>query len=303
MTVRVLNTDALSGLAQLEDESVHCVVTSPPYWGLRSYGGDPGMIGLEPTFEEHLENLVAVFREVRRVLRLDGTVWMNYGDSYVSGQGGRQYAVGELPPVHRHDRPTPKERDDVDVAAWSTRAVAPRHYPPASSGWKPKDLMLMPARVAIALQEDGWWVRRDIIWHKPNPMPESATDRPTTAHEYIYLLTKAARYFYDAEATKEAVTGNAHPRRSYKEPDGWDTTTGQGGHGSIHRRGRDKGRKPGVSPKSAPAGSGIKANESMHAAGGRCNSRSRRKPNPGPSCRKCCCACCGQMSSVSAASR
>ena len=163
----------------LADESVHCVVTSPPYWGLRAYEGNPGMIGLEPTFEEHLENLVEVFREVRRVLRPDGTLWLNYGDAYagggrgtnINGKQGTNKGTYYLPPERSGDR-------------------------------KPKDLMMMPARVAIALQADGWWLRSEIIWHKPNPMPESVTDRPTSSHEKVFILTKSARYFYDAEAVR-----------------------------------------------------------------------------------------------------
>ena len=155
----------------LADESVQCCVTSPPYWGLRSYHGDPHMIGLEPTFDEHLENLVAVFREVRRVLRKDGTCWLNYGDAYTSG-GRATYRSGAS------DNKGHQVQDDM-----------PR--PATPNGLKPKDLMLMPARVAMALQADGWYVRSEIIWHKPNPMPESATDRPTNAHEKVFLLAKS----------------------------------------------------------------------------------------------------------------
>ena len=257
MTVRIMVGDALSKLAELPDESVHCVVTSPPYWGMRAYTGEAGMIGLEPTFAEHLDNLVAVFREVRRVLRSDGTLWLNYGDSYVSGQGGRQSAAGTLPMEHRHDRPEPRKRIDVDVSTWGERAVAPRHYATRDSGWKPKDLMMMPSSVATAIRDDGvpdptalrvleraqtaildaydgepperamaalegldaeyreakgrsWWLRSEIIWHKRNPIPESVTDRPTSAHEKMYLLTKSARYFYDADAVQTPCSPNTH---------------------------------------------------------------------------------------------
>ena len=177
MTVRILVGDALSQLATLPDESVHCCVSSPPYWNLRSYGGDPGMIGLEPTFDEHLENLLAVFREVWRVLREDGTLWLNYGDSYAGGNGG-DGGHGATPKgglIHKRRRP---------------------------AHGKPKDLMMMPARVAMALQADGWWLRSEIVWAKPNPMPESATDRPTSAHEKVFLLSKSARYFYDHVAVR-----------------------------------------------------------------------------------------------------
>ena len=164
----ILIGDALERLRGLPDESVHCVVTSPPYWGLRSYEGGERMIGLEPTFDEHLERLVEVFREVRRVLRSDGTVWLNYGDAYASGMRSA-YAT--------------------DRKYGGARAHESR--PPTMDGLKPKDLMLMPARVALALQSDGWWVRSRIVWHKPNPMPESVDDRPTSAHEDLYLLTKS----------------------------------------------------------------------------------------------------------------
>ena len=193
MKVRVLAGDCRELLRKLPAESVHCVVTSPPYWGLRAYGGDPGMIGLEPTFEEHLENLVAVFREVRRVLRKDGTLWLNYGDAYANdgkwgGSTGGKHAAG----LHG--------RTGIGRAKVKT-------------GLKPKDLMMMPARVAMALQADGWWLRSEIVWHKPNPMPESVTDRPTNAHEKLFLLSRSARYFYDAEAVRVSVTGGAGIRR------------------------------------------------------------------------------------------
>ena len=165
VTVKILVGDATERLRTLPDGSVHCVVTSPPYWGLRAYDGEPGMIGLEPTFGEHLENLVKVFGELRRVLRPDGTVWLNYGDAYAGGNNKGEWAASGAP-------------------VRGTGRAAP------NTNLKPKDLMMMPARVAIALQEDGWWLRSEIIWHKPNPMPESARDRPTSAHEKIYLLAK-----------------------------------------------------------------------------------------------------------------
>jgi DNA modification methylase len=162
-----------------------------------------GALGLEPTPELFLQHTVEVFREVKRVLRDDGTCWLNMGDSYVSGQGGRQSAVGESPKSPIRVRPDPKERTDVDVLGWSERAVAPRNSLPASTGLKPKDLCGIPWRLALALQADGWYLRSDIIWHKPNPMPESCTDRPTKAHEYLFLLTKRPTYHYDAEAVRE----------------------------------------------------------------------------------------------------
>ena len=215
--VTIMVGDALSQLATLPDNSIHCCVTSPPYWGLRSYQGDAGMIGLEPTFDQHIANLVAVFREVKRVLRDDGICWLNYGDAYAGGGRGNYSKPG----------------------SWQDT-------------WKPKDLMMMPARVAMALQSDGanmgalsaitraiaaieeaywdepvpdrvinildglekeyaqakgdsWWIRSEVIWWKPNPMPESVTDRPTSAHEKVYLLAKSGKYFYDAEAVRTSI--------------------------------------------------------------------------------------------------
>ena len=152
------------------------------------------MIGLEPTFDEHLENLVAVFREVRRVLRDDGTLWLNYGDAYASsGLTGRA---------------------DAGQSTWSGGAVPgeQNRVKKPDHCLKPKDLMMMPARVALALQADGWWLRSEIIWHKPNPMPESCTDRPTSAHDKVFLLTKSPRYFYDAEAVRVPYKPSSLPR-------------------------------------------------------------------------------------------
>jgi len=176
--------NALDILPTLAPESVNCVVTSPPYWGLRDYGTD-GQLGLEPTPEEYVANLVAVFREVWRVLRDDGTLWLNLGDSYNS-DASNQNGGG------------------LDGKTWGGNASIGR-VKREPNGLKTKDLCGIPWRVAFALQADGWYLRSDIIWAKPNPMPESVTDRPTKAHEYVFLMTKAARYWYDAEAIGEAV--------------------------------------------------------------------------------------------------
>ena len=168
MTTRILHGDALETLRTLPDASVHCCITSPPYWGLRAYGGDAGMIGLEPTFEAYLYNLIQLFREVRRVLRSDGTLWLNLGDAYAGGRRGG--GAGE---------------------SKQARNAGALRNPMPTGRFKTKDLMQMPARISIALQDDGWWLRSEIVWAKPNPMPESARDRPTSAHEKIYLFTKS----------------------------------------------------------------------------------------------------------------
>ena len=183
----------------LADNSVHCAITSPPYWGLRSYVADDdplkkhelgmeevpdcrGWATGEPCGECYVCHMVAVYREVRRVLRDDGTCWLNVGDSYAVNGGARDYGSSD---------------------GFTSRGDAPGGPRRAPDGLKPKDLVGIPWRVAFALQADGWWLRSDIIWAKPNPMPESVTDRPTKSHEYLFLLAKSARYYYDAEAVKE----------------------------------------------------------------------------------------------------
>lgn len=174
----------------LANNSVHCVATSPPYFGLRDYGVT-GQLGLEKTPEEYVAKMVQVFREVRRVLRDDGTCWVNMGDSYNGiGWPGKQDG-GPIGPT----------------AAVAIEGTKGRRI----SSLKPKDLVGAPWRVAFALQADGWWLRQDIIWHKPNPMPESVTDRCTKAHEYLFLLTKRARYWYDAEGIREPLSESALP--------------------------------------------------------------------------------------------
>ena len=189
----ILQGDSTEVMRGMEPESVHCVVTSPPYWGLRDYGVD-GAYGLEPTLEKYIANMVEVFREGRRVLRKDGVLFLNMGDAYwgswgnYGGQGG--------PNGQRH-----KETERFDRPAYADNGRRPpQSY--SNSSLKPKDLMGIPWRVALALQADGWWLRSDIVWNKLNPMPESVRDRPTRAHEYVFLLTKSARYYYDAGAIR-----------------------------------------------------------------------------------------------------
>ena len=278
--IKLLSGDCRDVLATLPAESVHCVVCSPPYYGLRDYGtalwdgGDANcphtfdnrrprkfansrgegindkyagtnctswthrdatpprqcacgavrvdrQIGLEATPDEYLATMVGVFREVRRVLRRDGTCWANMGDSYAAstkGSGG-------------HNPKQDSNRGSwMDDRSWSI-----------PKGLKPKDLLLMPARLALALQADGWWVRSDIIWHKPNPMPESVTDRPTSAHEHVFLLTKSARYFYDADAVREENSPTGQPWGNKRNTDA-KTDASRHDAKSLNGEGLDPGR-------------------------------------------------------------
>ncbi len=178
MESRILVGDARNSLRHLPARTFRCSVTSPPYWGLRDYG-TPQQIGAEATIEAYLGHLVGVFHEVMRVLRDDGTLWLNAGDSYTSGNR------------------TWRDRDRKNPA----RGMSYR--PPTPSGLKPKDLIGIPWRLALALQADGWYLRSDIIWHKPNCQPESVKDRPTRAHEYLFLLSKSEDYYYNAPAIRE----------------------------------------------------------------------------------------------------
>jgi DNA modification methylase len=225
----ILRGDALSRLRRLPSESVDCIVTSPPYWGLRDYGV-PGQIGLEPSPYEFIETMVRVFSECRRVLKPHGSLWLNLGDTYATGGG----TVGRCP------------GGGAQGARWIGHARSPIHgkaIGPVTQpnrmpieGLKEKELIGVPWRVAFALQADGWFLRTDIVWEKPNCMPESVRDRPTRSHEFLFLLTKSRTYYYDRIPILEPVTGNAHTR-------------GKGTH-----------------PKSAAAGSGIRANAGFAAA-------------------------------------
>lgn len=207
----------------LADESVQCVVTSPPYYGLRNYQIN-GQIGLEKTHLDYADSIVQVFQEVRRVLTSDGTVWLNIGDSFASGKGTCHNPGGNTSSYNVHMKA--QNVHPLDRGNKSSLATV---------GLKPKDLIGIPWRVAFALQADGWYLRSDIIWAKPNPMPESVTDRPTRSHEYLFLLTKSARYFYNAAAIRTPAKSETR-----KMPDGWDT--GSGAHGAFHRNGREKGK-------------------------------------------------------------
>ena len=257
MSVRILIGDVCARLRQMPDDQYDCVVTSPPYWGLRDYGVE-GQIGMEPSLGAHVEVMVEVFRQVRRVLKPSGTLWFNYGDCYATTPNGRSAA-------------------DTKAAGTDDRTFRDKPMSTVGGALKPKDLCMLPNRIAIALQEDGWWVRSEIIWAKPNAMPDSSGRfRPSTSHEKIFLLAKSdevawwvARdtgeisadpdmtercalitdaeksgprwiglgHFYNAEAVRiDRVTDN-----DGKAPDGCDT--GPGGHGTVHRNGREKGRR------------------------------------------------------------
>ena len=177
-TSMIIEGDAIFALQRLPTASVQCIVTSPPYWGLRDYGIS-GQIGLEDTLQQYINKLVSVFSEAKRVLKDSGVFWLNIGDGYTSGNRG----------YRAPDKKNP------------ARAMTVR--PDTPEGLKSKDLLGIPWRLALALQEDGWYLRSDIIWNKPNAMPESVKDRPTRSHEYVFMLTKKEKYYYDYQAVKE----------------------------------------------------------------------------------------------------
>lgn len=263
MTVLLVQADARQ--IPLQDKSVHCCVTSPPYWGLRDYGV-AGQLGLEETPEEYIAAMVGVFREVRRVLSDVGTLWVNMGDSYcANGKGGR----------------------DEEVRSRG------KNLPRGSSRWgggnsevanlKCKDLVGIPWMLAFALRSDGWYLRSDIIWSKPNPMPESVTDRPTKAHEYIFLLSKSERYYYDADAILEPVSLNTHMRLAQDVATQIGSARANGGaktngnmkavarshkswNGSKFDDARDLEIRPNTGRKRSDPGLGIKYNDSFDAA-------------------------------------
>lgn len=198
VTIRIFNEDCRAALKNLDSGCVHCVVTSPPYFGLRDYDVD-GQIGLEQTPEEYVAEMVAVFREVRRVLRDDGTLWLNLGDSYAGSWGAQG---------HRESSTNDQRISRHQIANHPKRAS--RTGTIRQAGLKAKDRMMIPAQVALALRSDGWWLRDEIIWRKPNPMPLSVTDRTTPSHEMIYMLSKSRRYFYDQVAVMEDAV-STHP--------------------------------------------------------------------------------------------
>lgn len=222
---------------------VNAIVTSPPYWGLRSYlpENHPDKhleLGSEKTFAEFLKNMVEVFELCRQVLRPDGTLWCNMGDSYASRPNGPTSANATA----LHGDRAHKWKEQHAMRSKGT-----------TDGFKHKDMIGQPWRLAFALQDAGWWLRQDVVWHKPNPMPESAKDRCTKAHEYIFLLAKSATYYWDFEAMQEPASGTANPRRAtIKKPDGW--ATHEGAHGAFHREGREKGQHQPLPKKRAAEG-------------------------------------------------
>jgi len=201
--------DSLEVLKTMDDESVHCCVTSPPYWALRNYD-HPDQLGQEPTPEEYVDNLVAIMGEVHRVLRSDGTLWLNLGDSYVGSGAKGKYT----------DPKNKKGRNGQQDKANNNKV----------KGLKPKDMVGIPWRVAFALQAEGWYLRSDIIWHKPNPMPIPVNDRPTSCHEHIFLLSKNKKYYYDKDAILEPL----------KDPNRVDPPTSSGFGGHKHTNNKDK---------------------------------------------------------------
>lgn len=233
-------------LAAMPDESVHCFVFSPPYFGLRTYLADDHPekrfeLGSERTLDEHLANLVSVFREVRRVLRKDGVCWVNYGDCYASSVNGRSAA-------------------DTKALGRDDRTFRDKPYSTVGGIFKPKDLMLAPQRLAIALHADGWWIRAQLPWIKRNCLPESINDRPANAVEYVFLFTKSERYFYDANAVKRAASDSTHARLS-------QDVAAQAGSARANGGRKTNGPMKAVigRPKLADADSGVRGNGSFEA--------------------------------------
>lgn len=240
MSVRILIGDVFDRLRDLPSDSIDCAVYSPPYWGLRDYGVD-GQMGMEPTLGEHLDVMVRVAREVRRVLKPTGTCWINYGDCYATTPNGRSAA-------------------DVKALSDDDRTFRDKPFSTIQGAMKPKDLCMVPQRLFIALQEDGWWVRSILPWVKRNGMPESITDRPANSIEYVGFLTKSPRYFYDAEAVRRVASANTHARVS-------QNVAAQAGSLRANGGAKTNGPMKAVVRKTklAAAGSGVRANDSNEA--------------------------------------
>ena len=214
MNYTIIEGDCIQKMKELPEKSINTCVTSPPYYALRNYQMD-GQVGVEESPDDYVQKIVQVFREVRRVLKDDGTIWINLGDSYAgSGGAGNQF-------------------DQIENGLSPYKQTGS----PKDIGLKPKDLMGIPWRVAFALQADGWYLRSDIIWHKPNPMPESVKDRPTKSHEYIFLMSKNRTYYYDQESIKtpvkqENMKGTPTHKRSTKD---WGDGTGVKTHNGFDK--------------------------------------------------------------------
>ncbi len=296
MSVTILVGDVRDKLRTLASDSVHCIVTSPPYWGLRDYGVD-GQIGLEASPAEFIATMVDVFEELRRVLRPDGTCWVNMGDSYAGGRRGPDVGSG-LEGSRDAQAQSRMAQAKMVESRRRDNAMIPRSDVRAP-GLKPKDLVMMPHRLAIALQDAGWWVRQDIVWSKPNPMPESVRDRCTKAHEYIFLLTKGERYYFDQDAIAEPCSPGTHARLAQDVQNQIGSTRANGGaktNGNMKAVGRkpkanipagwatgtdrshvELGGRFGEKRKLADAGSGVKSNISMaEAIQGAVDTRNKR---------------------------
>tara|TARA_R100000654_G_scaffold22427_2_gene44708 strand:- start:755 stop:1717 length:963 start_codon:yes stop_codon:yes gene_type:complete len=217
--INFLQGDVFDNIKKLEDNSIDCVVTSPPYWGLRDYGV-PGQLGLEPTYQEHIKNIVELFRAMKPKLKDSATVWLNYGDSYAATVNGTKVKDQIKNKVQFAGKYLIKGDD---------RTFRDKPFSTIQGSLKPKDLVMIPNRIAIALQDDGWWIRSEIIWHKPNPMPESTKDRPTSAHEKIWLITKSKKYYYDADAIREPLASTSLTRLNQDIRNQKGSSRGNGG--------------------------------------------------------------------------
>ena len=283
MTARILQGDCLDLLRGLPADSVQCVVTSPPYWGLRDYGV-AGQIGLEESLVDWVDKLVLVFREVRRVLKPDGLCWVNLGDSYC---GGARASYDDSSPNKGHQPPNTRNvrrsfRRDGEPTPRSDLRVA---------GLKPKDLIGQPWMVAFALRADGWWLRDAIVWAKPNPMPESVTDRCTKSYEMVFMLAKSERYYFNAEAIKEPASPDTHARYARGRSDdhnkpvaGW-ANAGSERSAIAHAQPKDDGdsRKMlrAASPKYDGAGEDHRTKQALAAAERKARPRKTAEPGSG----------------------
>lgn len=259
----IKNIDCLDGLKTLPDNSINCCVTSPPYFGLRDYGVE-SQIGLEETPEDYVDKLVSIFLEVKRVLRKDGTLWLNLGDSY-NGYPANVTRGGAISNPNQH-----------------SRQIKESGYGLTAKLLKPKDLIGIPWMVAFALRSSGWYLRQDIIWNKPNPMPESVTDRCTKSHEYIFLMSKSQKYYYDHEAIKTPVKDSTINRMNQQidnqkgservpgKTNGAMKSVGPGRNPrkSIDTKGGNQSKKTGI-PAMAIDGSGIKGHSGYFSADGK----------------------------------